>query len=106
MATANRDQEGTSHTPGWSAEVLAYLFEDAGVTAIGHEQADTDPGAAASAGDHALEAYVLGRDRRQIELLTNLGRLPESGALVVATWPKPHPGSGFPARVFAVHPAV
>jgi kynurenine formamidase len=34
-------------TPGWSAEVLTYLFEDAGVTAIGHEQADTDPGAAA-----------------------------------------------------------
>lgn len=68
---------GTGHTPGWSAEVLTYLFEDAGVSAIGHEQADTDPGPAASAGDHGLEAYVLGRDRRQIELLTNLGRLPE-----------------------------
>lgn len=105
VAMANRDEAGTSHTPGWSAEVLTYLFEEAGVTAIGHEQADTDPGAAASAGDHGLEAYVLGRDRWQIELLADLGRLPESGALVVATWPKPHAGSGFPARVFAVHPA-
>ncbi|CAM5612177.1 cyclase family protein [Streptomyces purpurascens] len=105
VALVNRDEAGVSHTPGWSAEVLRYLFEDAGVTAIGHEQSDTDPGLAASAGDYSLEAYVLRRDRWQIELLANLDQVPEAGALIVATWPKPQGGSGFPARVFAVRPA-
>ncbi|MEV6265088.1 cyclase family protein [Streptomyces sp. NPDC051784] len=104
VAMANADEAGVSHRPGWSAEVLRYLIEDAGVTAVGHEQSDTDPGVAASAGDHSLEAYVLGEGRWQIELLAHLDRLPEAGALIVATWPKPYGGSGFPARVFAVQP--
>lgn len=103
-AMANRDAAGVSHSPGWSAEVLRYLFEDAGVTAIGHEQTDTDPGSATSVGDFSLERYVLARDRWQIELMANLDQVPEAGALVVATWPKPLGGSGFPARVFALCP--
>ncbi|WP_369196631.1 cyclase family protein [Streptomyces djakartensis] len=106
VAMDNRDAAGVRHTPGWSREVLRYLFEDAGVTAIGHEQADTDPGLAASAGDYGLEEYVLARDRWQLELLTHLDRVPEAGSLLVASWPRPHGGSGFPARVFAIHPAV
>ncbi|WP_103529567.1 cyclase family protein [Streptomyces sp. SM12] len=103
VAMANRDAAGVSHTPGWSAEVLRHLIEEAGVTAVGHEQTDTDPGTATSAGDLSLERYILGRDRWQIELLANLHLVPEAGALVVATWPKPEGGSGFPARVFALH---
>ncbi|AXG81867.1 cyclase family protein [Streptomyces paludis] len=104
-AMANKDGAGVSHAPGWSAEVLRHLFEEAGVTAVGHEQTDTDPGLATSAGDFGLERYVLERDRWQIELMTGLDRVPEAGALIVATWPKPRGGSGFPARVFALHPA-
>ena len=102
-AMANRDADGVSRTPGWSLEVLRHLVEEVGVTAVGHEQTDTDPGRATSAGDLSLERYLLGQDRWQIELLTNLHLVPECGALVVATWPKPLGGSGFPARVFAVH---
>jgi kynurenine formamidase len=105
-AMANKDEAGVSHYPGWSAEVLRYLFEEAGVTAIGHEQTDTDPGPATSAGDFSLERYVLARDRWQIELMADLSEVPEAGALIVATWPKPQGGSGFPARVFALHQAV
>ncbi|MEV6034184.1 cyclase family protein [Nonomuraea sp. NPDC052116] len=103
-AMANRDAAGVSHTPGWSADVLRYLFEQAGVTAIGHEQTDTDPGSATSTGDFSLELYVLARDRWQIELMANLDQVPKTGALIVATWPKPQGGSGFPARVFALCP--
>lgn len=102
-AMANQDSSGVSHNPGWSAPVLRYLIEEAGVTAIGHEQTDTDPGRATSTGDLSLERYVLERDRWQIELLTNLHLVPECGALLVAAWPKPRGGSGFPARVFALH---
>ncbi|MFI9765062.1 cyclase family protein [Streptomyces sp. NPDC051963] len=105
VAMANRDEAGISRTPGWSPDVLRYLFEDADVTAIGHEQTDTDPGLPGSTGDYSRELYALQRDRWQIELLANLDRVPEAGALIVATWPKPYGGSGFPARVFALHPA-
>jgi kynurenine formamidase len=51
-----------------------------------------------------LENYILSRDHYQIKVLTNLDKLPEAGAIIVATFPKPKGGSGFPARVFAILP--
>lgn len=101
-AMANRDSEGISHTPGWSRDVLTFLIEERRVAAVGHEQTDTDPGRATSRQDFSLETYVLAQDRWQIELLANLGDLPEAGAAIVASWAKPLGGSGFPARVFAI----
>jgi len=101
-AMANRDAEGRAHCPGWSADVLKLLIEKRGVTAVGHETTDTDPGFAASQGDFSLETYVLAQDRWQIELMAGLSEVPEAGALIVASWPKPRGGSGFPARVFAI----
>ncbi|BCW65195.1 cyclase family protein [Arthrobacter sp. StoSoilB22] len=102
-AMANKDDDGLSHTPGWSREVLEYLIEQRGAAAVGHEQTDTDPGLATSRQDFSLETYVLARNKWQIELLANLDSLPESGAVLIATWAKPLGGSGFPARVFAIH---
>ncbi|WP_290512016.1 cyclase family protein [Aeromicrobium sp.] len=102
-AMENRDESGVSHAPGWSRDVLEHLVRKVGVAAVGHEQTDTDPGSATSVGDYSLELYLLQHDRWQIELLTNLDRVPEAGALVVASWPRPLGGSGFPARVFAIH---
>lgn len=100
----NRDTNGVPHYPGWSLPVLKYLYEERHITASGHETTDTDPGVATSRDDYSLEKYVLGQDHYQIELLTNLDRVPEAGALVVVAFPKPKGGSGFPARVFAVLP--
>lgn len=102
-AMANLDADGAAHYPGWSREVLEHLVERADVTAVGHETTDTDPGSNTSAGDYGLELYLLGHDKWQIELMTNLDQVPEAGALLVASWPKPRGGSGFPARVFAIH---
>ncbi|WP_425864819.1 cyclase family protein [Arthrobacter sp. TWP1-1] len=102
-AMANKDDEGISHTPGWSQSVLTFLLEHRSVSAVGHEQTDTDPGGATSRNDFSLETYVLKQNRWQIELLANLAGLPETGAALIATWPKPLHGSGFPARVFAIH---
>ena len=65
---------------------------------------DIDPGIAATRDDYSLERYILGTDHYQIELLTNLDQVPEAGALVVVSFPKPKGGSGFPARVFAILP--
>jgi kynurenine formamidase len=103
-AMQNKDESGVAHYPGWSMEVLKYLYEERKITASGHETTDTDPGVATIQDDYSLEAYVLGQDHYQIELLTNLDQVPEAGAIVVASFPKPQNGSGFPARVFAILP--
>jgi len=103
-AMQNEDAQGIKHFPGWSQEVLRYLYEDCKIMASGHETTDTGSGFDCSKGDYSLETYVLGTNHYQIELLTNLDQVPEVGALVIASFPKPKNGSGFPARVFAILP--
>ena len=103
-AMQNRDVNGIAHYPGWSMAVLKYLYEDRKITASGHETTDTDPGVATSKEDYSLETYILKSNHYQVELLAHLDEVPEAGALVVASFPKPKDGSGFPARVFAILP--
>jgi kynurenine formamidase len=100
----NKDGNGVAHYPGWSLPALRFLYKERRITASGHETTDTDPGIATTKDDYSLETYILSHDHYQIELLTNLDQLPESGAMIVATFPKPKGGSGFPARVFAITP--
>jgi len=100
----NKDVNGVAHYPGWSLPVLKYLYEEHKITASGHETTDTDPGIATTKDDYSLETYILSTNHYQIELLTNLDLVPESDAIVVASFPKPKGGSGFPARVFAIVP--
>jgi kynurenine formamidase len=103
-AMRNEDANGVAHYPGWSLDVLKYLYEKRHITASGHEPTDTDPGVATSVDDYSLESYILSTNHYQIELLTNLDKVPEYGAIVVVAFPKPQGGSGFPARVFAILP--
>jgi kynurenine formamidase len=103
-AMENKADDGVAHYPGWGKEALKFLYEERKITASGHETTDTDPGTATTKDDYALETYVLGTNHYQIELLTNLDQVPEAGAIVIATFPKPKDGSGFPARVFAIVP--
>jgi len=100
----NRDANGVAHYPGWTLPALKYLYEERKITASGHETTDTDPGIATTKEDYSLEMYILSTNHYQIELLTNLDQVPESGAIVVVSFPKPKAGSGFPARVFAILP--
>lgn len=99
-AMQNEDASGVKHFPAWSMPVLKCLFEERKIMACGHEATDNGPGQAGM----DMERYVLGTDHYQIELLTNLDQVPEFGGLIVATFPKPKRGSGFPARVFAILP--
>ena len=101
---SNKDSAGVAHYPGWSLPALKYLYEERKITASGHETTDTDPGVATTKDDYSLEAYILSTNHYQIELLTNLDQVHEAGAIVVASFPKPKGGSGFPARVFAILP--
>ncbi|MES2945893.1 MAG: cyclase family protein [Pseudomonadota bacterium] len=103
-AMQNVDAQGVAHYPGWSKAVLEYLFEKRGITAAGHETTDTDPGLATSKDDYSLESYILKTNHFQIELMANLEQVPEAGALLMVTFPKPRGGSGFPARLIAIVP--
>jgi len=100
----NKDTRGVAHYPGWSMAVLKLLYEDRHIAASGHETTDTDPGVATTKDDYSLESYVLGTNHYQIEMLANLDQVPESGGLVMVSFPKPESGSGFPARVIAITP--
>jgi kynurenine formamidase len=103
-AMANKDAHGVAHYPGWSLPALEYLYERRHITASGHETTDTDPGIATTKDDYSLESWILRHDHYQIEMLTNLDKVPEAGAIAIVTFPKPKGGSGFPARAIAVLP--
>jgi kynurenine formamidase len=100
----NKDEKGQAHYPGWTIEALKFLFDERGVTAIGHEPIDADAAVTQKGEFFSCESYVLKTNRFQIELIANLDKVPEAGALLICTWPKPKAGSGFPARLFAVIP--
>jgi kynurenine formamidase len=103
-AMQNKDAAGVAHYPGWSMPVLKLLYEQRHIAASGHETTDTDPGLAVTKDDYSLESYVLGTNHYQIELLANLDQLPEAGALIMVSFPKPEGGTGFPARAVAILP--
>ncbi|MCZ9308793.1 cyclase family protein [Corynebacterium uberis] len=98
------DMHNDFHYPGWSVTALRLLHER-GVCAIGHDVTDADGGRAVARGQLPAQSWWLGQDHWMIESLTNLDRVPATGALVVASWPVPAgQASGFPARVVACLP--
>ncbi|CPR16159.1 cyclase family protein [Brenneria goodwinii] len=104
-AFANLDEQGDSHTPGWSIEALKFLFETRGVSAIGHETLDTD--AAVDFRRHnALigEYYVLDQNAYQVEVLNNLDRVPPTGAYIHVMYPNFAGTASFPVRAVAYLP--
>ena len=50
------------------------------------------------------ETWLLHYSHWQIEVMTNLDRVPAAGALIVVACPKPKHGLGFPVRAFAILP--
>ena len=85
--------------PAWAFETIKFVYEQRGVTATGHESLDTD-----TTDKMDSETYILRSDHYQIEVMTNLDKVPATGALIVVTWPKVKDGLGFPARAFAILP--
>ena len=97
--TANPDRFKRYPFPAWSLEAIRFLFEQRGVTAIGHEALDTDIKETLDS-----EAWLLKQGHWQIEVMANLDQVPATGAVIVVTWPKVENGFGFPARAFAILP--
>jgi kynurenine formamidase len=93
--------EGRS--PGISVECAKWLAEEAPVQGVGVETVGTDAGAAHSFDPpFPCHSYLLGSDKYGLTQLRNLGKLPPTGAVVLAA---PLPivgGSGSPTRVLAL----
>ena len=104
-AFSNKDVNGDNHLPGWGLEALQFLFKERKVSAIGHETFDTDSATDfCQSGQLVGEYFVLNQDTYQIELMTNLDKLPPKGAIIFNIVPKPEKASGFPVRSFAILP--
>lgn len=97
----NVDAAGNAHHPGWTKEALEWVLVKRGAAAVGHEPSDTSPPAAGVG--WSLELYVLQQDKFQIEVLRNLDKLPPTGALLFASWPRIRDCVGFSARCVAVY---
>lgn len=97
--TANPERFKRYPFPAWSLEAIRFLFEQRGVTAIGHEALDTDIKETLDS-----EVWLLKQGHWQIEAMANLDQVPATGAVIVVTWPKVANGFGFPARAFAILP--
>ena len=85
--------------PGWSLEAIKFLYQERGLVTNGHESMDTD-----NTPNLESEVWLLQNGHWQIEVMANLDQVPETGALIVVSWPKPKGGLGFPARAFAILP--
>lgn len=101
----NQDANGQQHLPGWGLDALQFLFEERKIGAVGHETFDTDSSIdVVKNGSLIGEYYVLEQDTFQVELLTNLDKLPAKGAVIFNIVAKPEKASGFPVRSFAILP--
>jgi kynurenine formamidase len=96
---SNPERFKRSSFPAWAFETIKFLYEQRGVIATGHESLDTD-----TTDKMESETYLLQHGHYQIEVMTNLDKVPPTGALIVVTWPKVRKGLGFPARAFAILP--
>jgi len=104
-AFENKVSDGTAHTPGWGIDALKFLFEERNIKAVGHETFDTDAAIDVQKNGSLIgEYYVLEQDTYQVELLTNLDKLPAKGAVIFNICPKPEKATGFPVRSFAILP--
>ena len=104
-AMENKDAQGVAHYPGWSLEALRFLYE---------EREKPPPLGTRRPTPIRVwpRAKTITRSRptfcNTITTRSNCSpvsdQVPEAGAIVIAAFPKPKGGSGFPARVFAIVP--
>jgi kynurenine formamidase len=90
------------HFPGIDSSASRWLAAERNVKAVGIDTPSIDYGQSKTFDTHRI---LLGRNIPAFENVTNLERLPASGAFVVALPMKIKGGSGGPLRIVAVIPA-
>ncbi len=87
--------------PSFGEEAAAFLVNERGVRAVGIDTASIDYG---KSKQYKVHQVVAAKNVPGFENLTNLGRLPATGAIVVALPAKIGGGSGGPLRAVALVP--
>jgi kynurenine formamidase len=89
------------HFPSYGAEAAAFLVRERHIAGLGVDTASIDHGASKDFMVHRItaDANVFG-----LENLANLGKLPATGATIIALPMKIAAGSGSPVRVIAILP--
>lgn len=95
------DTDGGVRFPGFGLEAAAMLVNERGAAGLGTDTAGVEPGADAT---FAVSRLVLSQPRIVLENLTNLHRLPPTGAVLVIGLLPLVGGSGSPAAVTAFMP--
>jgi kynurenine formamidase len=101
-AYANLREDG-AHTPGPDPEAVRFLVEERDVLGFGTETIGTDAGQAHHfTPPYPAHFYMHGKGRYGLQCLTNLDKLPATGAVIVSPPLKIRGGSGSPLRVLAL----
>jgi len=91
------------HTPGFTKETSTLLAKERDVLGVGVETVGTDAGQAAKFDPPFPNHYIMhGSGKCGLAGLTNLDKLPITGAIVIAAPLKILNGSGSPVRVIAL----
>jgi kynurenine formamidase len=98
----NADEAGP-HTPGMSVECARWVAEEAPVVGVGVETVGTDAGLAPTFDPmFPCHSFLMGNGKYGLTQLQHVGRLPATGAVIVAGPLPIETGSGAPARVLAL----
>ncbi len=102
----NVGADGAPHYPGFGKESAEFLTRERNILGVGVEQVGTDAAVGAKA-DPAFPNHSImhGAGHFGLTQLANVDKLPEAGAIVIATPLKIEHGSGSPVRVIALVPA-
>jgi isatin hydrolase len=103
----NVGKDGAPHYPGFGKDSAEFLTKERDILGVGVEQVGTDAAVGAKSDPPFPNHSIMhGAGRFGLTQLANVDKLPESGALVIATPLKIEHGSGSPVRVIAIAPAT
>jgi len=100
-------REDGAHSPGPDAQVVPWLVKERDAHGFGTESVGTDTGQAQHLDPpFPCHYFMHGNNRYGLQCMTNLDRLPPTGAVIFAAPLKIRRGSGSPLRVLALTPAA
>jgi kynurenine formamidase len=99
------DASGRQRTPGFDVACARWLAEETEILGVGVETLGIDAGAAGGFDPpFPMHHHLLAADKYGLAQLANLGRLPATGAIVIAGPLRIPRGTGSPARILALVP--
>ena len=102
----NVGTDGAPHYPGFGKDSADFLSKERDILGVGVEQVGTDAASGAKANPPFPNHSIMhGSGHYGLTQLANVDKLPESGAIIIATPLKIEHGSGSPVRVIALVPS-